>query len=329
MGKNRINLAVLISGRGSNLQAIIDSIKSGYLDDVELKTVVANKEAPGLEYAKDCGVRTHVVPRTVNGKKISVDEHDDKVMAVLEKYNIDLICLAGYLQVIQPKFVRKYKWRIMNIHPSLLPAFGGTIHGQKDALDYGAKISGCTVHFIDEGVDTGPIIIQAAVPVKEEDDEESLSKRILEFEHIIYPKGIKMFAENRLEIEGRKVKVKYKIEVEPLISYLPESENIVSVMRRIGVSEETFENFLEKMSTMAFLIKDITPREAMIIKQESLALGGDCACPKECILNSLVPVNVVLIGNKKQMKRLIKVLEKQVFNLPKVAKELSKIVNKV
>ena len=323
----KINLAVLISGRGSNLKAIIDSIKSGYLDNVELKAVVANKDAPGLEYAEDCGVPTHVVPRMVNGKKISVDEHDDNVLAVLEKYDIDLICLAGYLQVIQPKFVRKYKWKIMNIHPSLLPAFGGTIHGQKDALDYGAKISGCTVHFIDEGVDTGPIIIQAAVPVKEEDDEETLSKRILEFEHIIYPKGIKMFAENRLEIEGRKVKVKYKIEVEPLISYLPESENIVSVMRRIGVSEETFENFLEKMSTAAFLIKDITPREAMIIKQESLALGGDCACPKECILNSLVPVTVLLVGNKKQTKKLIKALEKQAFNLPKVAGELSKNIN--
>lgn len=328
MEKSKINLAVLISGRGSNLKAMIDGIKSGYLDNVELKTVVANKDALGLEYAKNCGVPTHVVPRTVNGKKIPVDEHDDKVLAVLEKYNIDLICLAGYLQVLQAKFVRKYKWRIMNIHPSLLPAFGGTIHGQKDALDYGAKISGCTVHFIDEGVDTGPIIIQAAVPVKEEDDEESLSNRILEFEHIVYPKAIKMFAENRLEIEERQVNVKYKIEIEPLMSYLPEADNITSVMQKIGVSENTFENFLEKMNAVAFLIKDITPREAMIIKQESLALGGDCACPKECILNSLVPVNVVLIGNEKQIKRLIKVLERQVFNLPKVAEELSKIVNK-
>ena len=208
-----------------------------------------------------------------------------------------------------------------------MTAFGRKIHGQKDALDDGAKISGCTVHFIDEGVDTGPIIIQAAVPIKENDTEESLSKRILEFEHIIYPKAIKMFAENRLEIKGRKVEVKYKIEVEPLISYLPESDNILSVMRRIGVSEESFENFFEKMGSMAMLIKDITPREAMIIKQEILALGGDCACPKECILNSLVPVNVVLIGNKKQTKKLIRVLEKQVFNLPKVAEELFKIIN--
>lgn len=241
----KINLAVLISGRGSNLKAIVDSIKSGYLDNVELKVVIANKDAPGLKYAEDFGVPTHVVPRVLDGAKIPVDEHDDKVLSVLKEYNVDLICLAGYLQVLRPKFVKKYKRRIMNIHPFLLPAFGGTIHGQKDARDYRAKISGCTVHFIDERGDTGPLIIQAAVPVKEDDDEESLSKRILEFEHIIYPKAIKLFAENRLEIKGGGVKVKYKTEVKLLVSYLPEREDIIPVIRKNRVPERTFENFLE------------------------------------------------------------------------------------
>lgn len=207
----KINLAILISGRDSNLKSIIDAIKTGYLDNVELKVVVANKDAPGLKYAEEFGVPVHVVHRIVDGKKIPVEEHDAKVLAVLEEYDIDIICLAGYLQVLQPKFVRRYKGRIMNIHPSLLPAFGGTIHGQKDAVDYGAKISGCTIHFIDEGVDTGHIIIQAAVPVKNDEDEDSLSKRILEFEHIIYPKAIKMFAEKRLKVKGRKVEIKCQI----------------------------------------------------------------------------------------------------------------------
>ena len=152
--KSKINLAVLISGRGSNLKAIINAIKSGYLDKVDLKVVVANKDAPGLQYAKEFGCSYHVVPRIVNGKKIPKEEHDKKVMEVLEKYDIDLIALAGYDQILQKEFVNRYKWKIMNIHPSLLPSFGGTLHGQKDALDYGVKISGCTVHFVEEDVDT-------------------------------------------------------------------------------------------------------------------------------------------------------------------------------
>jgi phosphoribosylglycinamide formyltransferase-1 len=206
--KNRINLAVLISGRGSNLKSIIESIRSRYLDNVALKVVVANKEAPGLKFAQDFGVNTFVVPRIIYGKKITLKEHDSQVMEILEKYNIDLVCLAGYLQVLQSKLISRYRNRVMNIHPALLPAFGGTIHAQRDALEYGAKISGCTVHFADTGIDTGPIIIQAAVPVKEDDTEESLSKRILKFEHKIYPKAIKMFAEGRLKVDGRKVIIK-------------------------------------------------------------------------------------------------------------------------
>jgi phosphoribosylglycinamide formyltransferase-1 len=325
----KINLAVLISGRGSNLRAIIESIESGYLDNVNLKVVIANKEAQGLKYADDFGVPTFVIPRIVDGVKIPIDEHDDKVLALLEKFDIDLICLAGYLQVLQSKFVRKYMWRIMNIHPSLLPAFGGTIHGQKDALEYGAKITGCTVHFIDEGVDSGPIIIQAAVPVKEDDDEDSLSRRILEFEHIIYPKAIKMFAENRLEIKGRRVEVKYKIEIESLTSYLAEKDNIIAIMKRIGVSENIYDGLLQKMSSFVISVKDLTPREAMIMKQELLAIGGDCAVPRECILNSLVPVNVLVIGTQKQLTRLSKVLENQAWNLPEIGRKIESLMGQI
>ncbi len=322
----KTNLAVLISGRGSNLKSIIDNIKNGYLGDAELKVVVANKDAPGLKYAEELRVPTHVVPRVVGGEKIPIQEHDEKVMEVLEPYNIDLICLAGYLQILQPKFVRRYKWRIMNIHPSILPAFSGTIHAQREAVEYGAKISGCTVHFIDEGVDTGPIIVQAAVPVKDNDTEETLSQRILEFEHIIYPTAIKMFSEGRLKIEGRKVIVRRSIEVEKVISYSLEKDKIESNLRKIGVTEDVFNNFLEKTETFASLVKDITPREAMILKQEMLTLGGDCAVPKECVLNSLVPVSVLLIGNKRQLKKLMKRLEKQPFDLPTVAEKIAKVI---
>ncbi len=210
--KNKTNLAVLISGRGSNLQAIIESIKSGYLDKVDLKVVVANKDAHGLKYAKESGIPYHIFPRIVDGNKIPIEKHDKKIMEILEEYAIDLIVLAGYDQILQKEFVGRYKWKIMNIHPSLLPSFGGTLHGQKDALDYGAKISGCTVHFVEEGVDTGPIIIQAAVPVKDDDSPETLANRILEHEHIIYPKAIKLFSENRLKIIGRQVVVKGRSE---------------------------------------------------------------------------------------------------------------------
>lgn len=326
MNEKIMNLAVLISGRGSNLKYIIESIESGYLDNVKLEVVIANKEALGLKFAEDFGIPTFVVPRVVNDKKLSAEEHDAKVMEILEKYDIGLICLAGYLQVLQPKFVNQYKWRIMNIHPSILPAFLGTIHAQQEAVDYGSKISGCTVHFVDEGVDTGPIIIQAAVPVKDDDTDETLSKRILEFEHIIYPKVIKMFAEGRLEVEGRKVIVEKRIEVEKVVSYSFEVDKIERTMGKIGVTEEVFNNFLEKTETFVLLVKDITPREAIIIKQEMLAMSGDCAVPKECALNSLVPLSVLVIGNKRQFKKLIKKLKNQPFGLPEVAEKISEII---
>ncbi len=311
---SKTNLAVLISGRGSNLKVIVDNIKSGYLENVELKAVVANREAPGLKYAENFGVPTYMV---LQGD-LTLEEHDEKVMQILEKHKIDLICLAGYLQILQPKFVNKYKWKIMNIHPSLLPAFGNTIHAQREAFDYGVKLSGCTVHFVDAGVDTGPIIIQAAVPVKEGDSEETLASRILEFEHTIYSKAIKLFSENKLTIEGRKVVVKRDIIVSP-------EKLDLKIMRRIGVSEKALPNFIEKTKAIAekvLLVKDVMPREAIIMKQEMLALGGDCAVPKECVLNSLVPLDVLIIGNEKQLESLVKKLKQQPFNLPIIAEKI-------
>lgn len=317
--REKINLAVLISGRGSNLKAIIEAIKNGYLDKVDLRVVVANNDALGLKHAKEFGCSYPVVPRIVNGKKIPVEEHDRKVMEILENYDIDLIALAGYDQILQKEFVNTYEWKIMNIHPSLLPSFGGTLHGQKDALDYGVKISGCTVHFIEEDVDTGPIIIQAAVPVKDDDTPETLANRILEHEHIIYPKAIKLFSENRLKIVGRKVIVEGELKT----SFISDS---VYHMKRIGVTEDAVEYLSEKCRIYTVLVENITPREAMILKQEMLSIGGDCAVPKECILNNLMLTDAILIGNRIQLKILIKNLKQQVFNLSKLGGELEMLI---
>lgn len=322
MRKEKTNLAVLISGRGSNLKAIIDSIRRGYLDKVNLTSVIANKDALGLEYAKEFNVPTHVVPRIVNGKKIPVEDHDKKVMEVLEKYNIDLIALAGYDQVLQKDFVSRYKGRIMNIHPSLLPSFGGTLHGQRDALEYGVKISGCTVHFATEDVDAGAIIIQAAVPVKDDDVEETLADRILEHEHIIYPKAIKLFSEDRLKIVGRKAIVKGKLKASIV-------DNPIRHMGRIGVTRGAIKNLSEKSKTYSILVENVTPREAMILKQEMLSRGGDCAVPKDCILNNLVFTDVMLIGNAIQIGLLIKCLGTQAFDLPKLAKKLENVITEI
>ena len=313
--KNKTNLAVLISGRGSNLKAIIESIKSGYLDKVDLKVVAANKNAPGLRYAKESGIPYHIVPRIVDGNKIPIEKHDNMIMEIIGEYAIDLIVLAGYDQIIQKEFVRRYEWKIMNIHPSLLPSFGGTLHGQKDALDYGVKISGCTVHFVEEGVDTGPIIIQAAVPVKDDDTSETIASRILEHEHIIYPKAVKLFSENRLKIVGRKVIVMGELNT----SFIDAPAHH---MKRIGVEETVIRHLLEKCRIHTVLVENITPREAMILKQEMLSLGGDCAVPKECILNNLVFIDAILIANSIQLRSLVKKLKNQLFNLTNLAKKL-------
>lgn len=314
----RINLAVLISGRGSNLKAIITSIEKGYLN-ANLTVVVANKKAPGLKHAKELGIPYHIVSQEVNGKKIQKEEHDKKVMDVLDGYNIDLIALAGYRRILQKKFVNRYKGIIMNIHPSLLPSFGGTLYSQKDALEYGVKISGCTVHFVTEDVDAGPIIIQAAVPVKDNDTAETLSNRILEHEHIIYPKAIKWFSEGRLKVVGRRVIV--EVEIKASIVNNPKYQ-----LKRIGVDTKAI-NLLADKNGHFVLVENIMPREAQIIKQEMLGLGGDCAIPKEGILNNLCPIDAIIIGTKKQLNFLTKKLSANAFNLPKLAVILSDKVN--
>ncbi len=197
-----IKLAVLCSGRGTDLQSIIDAIQSGKLD-AKISVVLTDK--PGvkaLERAERAGIKN----LCVNRKNFS-ERADFEAALSKEIGEVDLIALAGFMRILSPEFVRKYPGKIMNIHPSLLPSFPGA-HAHRDALAYGAKVSGCTVHFVDEGTDSGPIILQAAVEVKDDDTEETLSARILEKEHIIYPQAIQFFAEGRLEVEGRKVILK-------------------------------------------------------------------------------------------------------------------------
>lgn len=198
-----LKVGVLVSGRGSNLQAIIDAIASKKLN-AEISVVVSN--VPGalaLDKAKKHGIKTAVIDGREHSDKSS---YEKQVINVLEDNLVDLVCLAGYMKLLSPEFVKHFKGRIMNIHPALLPAFPG-LHVQKKALEYGVKYSGCTVHFVDEGCDTGPIIIQAVVPVLDDDTEEILSARILEQEHRIYPEAIRLYAEGKLKIEGRRVKI--------------------------------------------------------------------------------------------------------------------------
>jgi len=198
-----LKIGVLVSGRGSNLQAIIDAIEEKKIS-AEIAVVISNMpDAFALERAKKHGIKTAVV----DSKKITDKAvYEEQVIKVLEERKADLICLAGYMRLLSPAFVKRFSGRIMNIHPALLPAFPG-LHVQKKALEYGVKFSGCTVHFVDDGCDTGPIIIQAVVPVLDDDTEKTLSESILEQEHRIYPEAIRLFAENKLKIEGRRVKI--------------------------------------------------------------------------------------------------------------------------
>ena len=190
-----------MSGRGSNLQAIIDNIEKGALS-AEIAVVISDQEdAYALERA-----RKHKIPAVhIDAKKHKTrDAYDAALVGELKKRTVDLVCLAGFMRIVTPVLIKAFPNRILNIHPSLLPAFPG-LHVQKKALNHGVKFSGCTVHFVDEGVDTGPIIIQAVVPVLDNDTENSLSERILKQEHKIYSRAIQLFAEGRLTIEGRHV----------------------------------------------------------------------------------------------------------------------------
>lgn len=194
-------LAVLCSGRGTDLQSIIDAIKAGTLQ-AEISIVITDKpNVKALERAELAGIKNICVDR----KKFD-DRADFETELLKNLAGIDLVVLAGFMRILSPEFVKHFTGRLMNIHPSLLPSFPGA-HAHRDALAYGVKVSGCTVHFVDEGTDSGPIILQAAVEVKDGDTEETLSARILEQEHIIYPKAIQLFVEGRLKIEGRKVRL--------------------------------------------------------------------------------------------------------------------------
>jgi phosphoribosylglycinamide formyltransferase 1 len=201
-----INLGILISGRGSNMEAILRSIKKGKIP-VKPAVVISNKpDAKGIKIAKKLGVATEII-ESGEIKGASWD-YDGKIVTSLEKYGVTprngLVCLAGFMRILSPEFIRHYKGRIMNIHPAILPSFPG-LHSQKQAVDYGVKYSGCTVHLVDEGVDTGPIILQSIVKVKDGDTEKSLSEKILAKEHKIYPKAVKLFAEKRIIVKGRKI----------------------------------------------------------------------------------------------------------------------------
>lgn len=200
-----LNLAILISGRGSNMENILKSIKKNKIP-IKPAVVISNKpDAKGLEIAQKLGVRTEVVQS--NGLKGGSWEYDSKIVSTLERYKVTpqngLICLAGFMRIMSPEFINHYKGRILNIHPAILPSFPG-LHSQKQAIDYGVKYAGCTVHFVDEGVDTGPIILQSVVRVKDDDTEETLSKKILKQEHKIYPKAVKLFAKGKIKIVGRR-----------------------------------------------------------------------------------------------------------------------------
>ena len=203
-----LNLAILISGRGSNMEAILKTIRKKKIP-ANPAVVISNKpDAKGLRIAKKLGVKTEVVDsQDFKGDRV---EYDKKIIKVLEKYGVTpengLVCLAGFMRIISPEFIRKYKNRIMNIHPALLPAYPG-LYAQKQALEGGAKYSGCTVHFADEKVDHGPIILQSVVKVKDDDTEQSLSKRILAQEHKIYPEAVRLFALGKLKVVGKRTKL--------------------------------------------------------------------------------------------------------------------------
>ena len=198
---NIFKLAVLVSGRGSNLQAIIDSINREELD-AHLSIVISNtKDAMALKRAEKHGIKTIFIdPSTYLNSK----EYDKALVLKLKEFSIDLICLAGYMRILGEEVIQTFEKKIINIHPSLLPAFPG-LNAQKQAINHGVKFSGCTVHFVDSGVDNGPIILQTVVPVYDNDDEKSLSKRILEQEHYLYPKAIKMIQEKKIRLNGRTV----------------------------------------------------------------------------------------------------------------------------
>jgi phosphoribosylglycinamide formyltransferase-1 len=196
-----MKIGILISGRGSNMSAIAEAVRSGLIPDSEVAVVISDKlKAEGLEKAKKLGIDTLVITR--KGRKH--DEHDAEIIAELEKHNVELVCLAGYMRLLSSDFVKAFPVRILNIHPSLLPSFKG-LDAHEQAIEYGVKVSGCTVHFVDEHLDHGAIILQKAVDVIDDDTAETLSKRIIKYEHETYVEAVKLIVSGNYEIKGRKV----------------------------------------------------------------------------------------------------------------------------
>jgi phosphoribosylglycinamide formyltransferase 1 len=194
-------ISVLLSGRGSNFEALADSVASGRLPNAEIALVLSNREgAPGIERARARGIESCVIP----SKGLEREAYDKQVVAALREKAVDLVCLAGFMRLLSSYFVAAFPKRILNIHPSLLPAFPG-LEAQRQALEHGVKFSGCTVHFVDEHLDAGPIILQAAVPVEDGDTAATLSERILAEEHLIYTEAVRIVLERRYRIDGRRV----------------------------------------------------------------------------------------------------------------------------
>lgn len=195
------SLGILLSGRGSNFIAIADSIAAGRIHNAQIAVVVSNKaDAPGLVVARERGLTALAIPSQGRSR----EEHDREVVFALREHKVDLICLAGYMRLLSPWFVQQFPRKILNIHPSLLPAFPG-LEAQEQAFAYGVRVSGCTVHFVDEELDHGPIIVQKAIPVLDGDDEHTLAARILEQEHIAYTEAINLVLEGNFEIRGRRL----------------------------------------------------------------------------------------------------------------------------
>lgn len=216
--RKKVNIGVLVSGSGSNLQAIIDNVEKGLLD-ADIRIVVSNNtDAYALKRAERHNIPAAVIEHSDFKDR---EDFDRKMIDVLGSHSVELVVMAGFMRVLSPMFLEAFPLRIMNIHPAILPSFPG-LHAQERAFEYGVKFSGCSVHFADDGVDTGPVIIQAVVPVYDDDTEETLSERILGEEHRIYSQAIQFYAEGRLEVVGRKVRIKdYKRIDEPYLHNPP------------------------------------------------------------------------------------------------------------
>jgi phosphoribosylglycinamide formyltransferase-1 len=214
-----LRVAVLASGRGSNLQAVIDAIEAGTVQ-AKIVAVISNKqEAPALERARRHGLSgLFVDPKPHAGRPDSREAYDRELLGVLRQHDVELVLLAGYMKIVTMVLVEAFANRMMNIHPSLLPSFPG-LDVQKKAIEWGCKLAGCTVHFVTEGVDEGPIILQAAVPILDEDAPDTLAARILEQEHKLYPRAVQLFAEGRLRVEERRVFIE---------DGKPEGESVIS-----------------------------------------------------------------------------------------------------